>query len=341
MLALGLTTVILLAISMAVNLHLRSFDTRRKTLEESQLARAILRIIADDIRATVQDYDQDLSGIEQLLQQSLANAAQNAAGAAATGDQSVTAGEDDGADAGTDTADATEESTNTEELASAITVPARLGIYGNQYQLQIDVSRLPRYDEYQRMMTQDATTGIVDIPSDIKTITYYVANESTSQPTDSFAALSSDLSTSTDVHEVGHGLVRRQLDRAVAQYALENGLMSAAENAGEVIAPEVASIEFRYFDGVEWRIEWDTEFEQALPMAIEIVMYVQPPTGNTTTATDIPATNQTADEAPQLSYYRLVVPVATGEVPTATGTPDSDTTDSSTTTSSSTTTEGS
>lgn len=36
MLALGLTTVILLAISMAVDLHLRSYDGRRKQLEESQ-----------------------------------------------------------------------------------------------------------------------------------------------------------------------------------------------------------------------------------------------------------------------------------------------------------------
>ena len=54
MLALGLTTVILLAVSMAIDLHLRSFESRRNYLEQSQLAREILNIVANDIRGVVQ-----------------------------------------------------------------------------------------------------------------------------------------------------------------------------------------------------------------------------------------------------------------------------------------------
>ena len=36
-----------------------------------------------------------------------------------------------------------------------------------------------------------------------------------------------------------------------------------------VIAPEVASIAFRYFDGSAWQTSWDAAYLQALPKAIE------------------------------------------------------------------------
>ena len=45
------------------------------------------------------------------------------------------------------------------------------------------------------------------------------------------------------------GLVRRVMDRAVTLYASENGNMQGLQQVAEVIAPEVTSIEFQYFDG--------------------------------------------------------------------------------------------
>ena len=63
MLALSLTAVVLAAISMAIDLHLRLLDSRRGSVERIQLARAVLQIIANDLRATVQR-----SGTEMILQ---------------------------------------------------------------------------------------------------------------------------------------------------------------------------------------------------------------------------------------------------------------------------------
>ncbi|MEX0818155.1 MAG: prepilin-type N-terminal cleavage/methylation domain-containing protein [Pirellulaceae bacterium] len=309
MLALGLTTVILMAISMAVNLHLRSFDTRRKQLEESQLARAILKIIADDIRNTVLQYEQDLSGLEQMMS--------NAAGGAVADSVSGATEVEDTSGALTAELDPSllaESTTASQDLVSSVTLPAKPGIYGNQYQLQLDVSRLPRFDEYQSMLAaSNATLGITDIPSDIKTVTYYVFGGGTPASASGMTATNQDLLTSTDPAVVQRGLVRRQLDRAVSQYALANGLLAATDDVGEVVAAEVASIEFQYFDGIEWRYEWDTEVEGTLPVAIQIVMLLEAPSAGGQNADPLAIGTSTDLEPSGLHYYRLLVPVATGQ----------------------------
>jgi hypothetical protein len=312
MLALGLTTVILLAISMAVDIHLRSFDARQKQLEESQLARAILKIIADDIRNTVLEYEQDLSGLEQMISSALEGAAESGGDSLSGG-----AGEALGESTALPDSELTEEATTaSQDLASSVTLPTKPGIYGNQYQLQLDVSRLPRFDEYQSMLAANsATLGIADIPSDIKTVTYYVLSGDTPPSTSGMTATNQDILTSTDPNVVQRGLVRRQLDRAVSQYALANGLLAGTDDAGEVLAAEVASIEFQYFDGIEWRYEWDTEVEGSLPVAIQIIMLLEAPSMESLTTDQPPIGTATDLELGNLHYYRLLVPVATGQAP--------------------------
>ena len=307
MLALGLTTVILLAVSMMIDLHLRSFDSRREFLEESQLARETLNIIANDIRGVVQDYEQDLSTLDQLVAQS----AEGAIAALGEGEGELGSG-DSGLELDTSELLAGDESVNTMDLAATVSFPTTLGIYGNQYELQIDVSRLPRFDEYQAMLAADRSQGVIDVPSDIKTVTYHVIDPQSAPTAVDIETLSSDISTSTDPEVVGRGLVRRQLDRAVAQHAANNGLLTTSQSAGEVIAPEVVSLEFQYFDGVEWRVEWDTEAEEGLPLAIQIILVMQSQRWqNLNAAPGEPAFDEF--DTSNLNYYRLLVPVATGE----------------------------
>ena len=52
-LSLGLSVLVLMAVGMAINLHLRLLDSGRTKVEEAQLARAILRNIAQDLRNAV------------------------------------------------------------------------------------------------------------------------------------------------------------------------------------------------------------------------------------------------------------------------------------------------
>jgi hypothetical protein len=343
-------------VNMAVDIHLRSLDARRTQLEESQLARSILRMIADDLRGAVQHFEQDTSGIESLLQQSVASAAESlgqaatgaTAGAAsgasiptgdqpnnanlggnASADQSSSSGARGGASAemsrgatsssagganqssfstsssGSSSSTAIPAGQNTEDLATA-TIPPVPGLFGNQFQLQVDVSRLPRVEDYQRYLTPDAATAVVDIPSDVKTVTYFVQ----SMPAGSVAAESQSLADLSDPTANGTGLIRRVLDRSVTLWAMSNGNYTGLQNSGEVVAPEVAAIEFQYFDGTEWLMEWDSEVEKKLPIAVLVIVALRPP-GSEVIA-DAPLSNLTPDTAGNLHLYRMLVHLPAG-----------------------------
>jgi prepilin-type N-terminal cleavage/methylation domain-containing protein len=314
LLALALTVVILGAISMAVDLHLRSFDDRRNYLEQSQLAHAILRIIADDIRSVVQQYEQDMSAASSLIE-AAAGSQTDFGGAASDQDNADTLGGDAGdAMGGELDLDASmtgddllgETSENTSELASNVLIPTQPGIYGNQYQLQLDVSRLPRIDELQGYAMGQMPGELIDIPSDIKTVTYYVMSGESSSGD---SAVTTPLSDIDDPNVVRRGLVRRQLDRAVSQWALESGGMVGLDQAGEVLAEEVVGIEFLYFDGFEFRTEWDTEAEGGLPLAIEVLLMIAP--SGSVPATDVTSLGSMEEPLDTIQYYRLMVHLPT------------------------------
>ena len=50
LLALALSSLVIYSILWAIQLHLRSLDVRRTSIEEAQLARAVMRMISDDLR---------------------------------------------------------------------------------------------------------------------------------------------------------------------------------------------------------------------------------------------------------------------------------------------------
>jgi Tfp pilus assembly protein PilV len=292
MLSMALTAVILVAIGMAIDLHLRMVDSRRSTVENAQVARAILNQIADDLRSTIQQTAGDMSGTAQMVDDVLENSDELASAAAALGVE----------DAIPDTGELSDMST---DIASATSVPTVAGLYGNQYELQIDVSRLPRVDEFQRLLSPDAIYTIQDIPSDVKTVAYYVRDGNRSP------LMLSGLSTGNQIEQAG-GLVRRELDRAVTLYAEENANLSGLQDVGDVIAPEVIAIEFEYFDGLEWLVEWDSELEEGLPMAVRITLMIGDMAED---AVSNPLALSTANLTPELGreVYSLVVRLPTAE----------------------------
>jgi hypothetical protein len=147
------------------------------------------------------------------------------------------------------------------------------GLVGTSYEIQVDVSRLPRLEEYQ-WITDANTANLDDIPSDIKTITYYVQSAGVLggaiDPLDAAVATSADGSAVTSPG----GLVRRILDRAVTGQAMNNGGTLALGQSGELLAPEVVSIEFSYWDGLIWQVSWDSDSMGELPLAIQVTIDV-------------------------------------------------------------------
>jgi prepilin-type N-terminal cleavage/methylation domain-containing protein len=243
--SMAISALVLGLIAYAINSHFYVVEKQRMHVEEVQLARALLNRIAIDIKSAVQYEgvdvnaaldDVSLDGIDGLLG-------------------------DSGVEIPADLGDMATESASYDYQTS---FPVNLGLYGTQNSINFDISRIPRQEEYQTLYSADSINELLDIPSDVKIVSYYVrlGDGSTN-------ASSQDVfNTSSDVP----GLMRRQLSRAITSYAVSNGNTEQLKNSDQLLAPEVVAIEFRYFDGYEWLFDWDSDYYESLPLAVEVLL---------------------------------------------------------------------
>jgi len=205
---------------------------------------------------------------------------------------------------------------STGAATTAETPPAVVGLYGSAYQLQFDVSRLPRVDEY----ANSSPASMVQIPSDIKTLTYYVRNDSSggNATISNFGSFSSSSAQATGSSEPsstgqGRGLMRLEMDRAVSAYSESNGAPSDSYDGAKLLAEEVTSITFRYWNGTEWVSDWNSDEMGGLPLAVEIVMTMADANAATSTA---PAQNFAATTSGSTDpSFRMVVNLPTASLP--------------------------
>jgi prepilin-type N-terminal cleavage/methylation domain-containing protein len=305
MLAVGLSAVVIYLIAGAIDFHLRQLTVRKTRIEEAQLARAILQRMADDLRAVVVDRPVDFSSVGQL------------ASALAPGGS----GQSDGGSGGDEAP--TDGSSPASDLVDSSLLPATPGVYGNTYELQVDISRIPRYEEY-ALVQESADPAMLQSLSDVKTVSYLMLG----QPGMTGAPLarsnaSSYTSNLTNTRSLGlppdqlwQGLGRRVLDRAATRFAMNNADYSFLEAQTELFAPEVLLVQFRYFDGLQWLTEWDTEQYGGIPLAVELVLVLQ---ANDATSSDLSLNERSASQQDVLGQfdpehvYRLVVQLPAAE----------------------------
>lgn len=301
-LALGLTSLVLVAVAMAIDIHLRMVDVNRTGVEEAQLARTLLDRMADDLRNAVLYKPVD---VDKLVGQ-VVSQMESAVGGSVEGpsDEATAAlkeflGEELGGAEGSET-DATSDSA---ESTVYQTVP---GLYGNGYQLQVDTSRLPRGDELQALFSAQSSM-VTNVAADVKTVVYYVlGGQVGGQVGGSAYALGAS--------GTGNGLVRLEYDRAAMAWAAAQGQLIEMEQDAEPIAPEVAAIEFLYYDGTTSVEEWDSSERGGLPVAVEIALGIIPARKrNDTESTSLLSGTQPslAENSDLLVFRRMVyLPVA-------------------------------
>ena len=333
MLSLALSGVVMVVISMAIDLHLRTLERGRADVERAQLARALLRHIARDLQSTVWYEPIDLNGIQNLaistdaadlldavdsVQGDDANQGDDSTADGGTGGGAESAGSGDpggmagggsddlgsdllGGDDLTGDLGLTEESGVTEnnaDIAGSIEPTSVPGLFGNQYELQVDISRLPRADDYDAASSDPSATGVVDVPSDVKTVAYFLqtSEEATSDEVLPGAAFSGIA-----------GLARREQDRAITSWSAQDGSLDTADHSGTLLAPEVNRLEFRFFDGMSWYTEWDSEQMESLPAAVEITIGIDPAFGADPATLDARTAMDVALEESEENVYRMVV----------------------------------
>jgi prepilin-type N-terminal cleavage/methylation domain-containing protein len=295
MLSLALIVVATALIGSLMQLYASSFATRGDDIRRAQLARSILTLIAEDIRSVVVEQEYDPSVLEQLLGASSGGGESTEDPAASTSGLASEEVGGEGMSAGTD-------------LAMTATASLPPGIYGTQFQLMVDVSRVPRPDEYIRLQQSMIDNTLTDIPGDMKTVTYYVQAATTQGVEDAMAAFGSG----TENAGFNSGLVRRQLDRAITSYAEEMGDTQRLLRTGDIVAPEVISLEFAFFDGTQWLTQWDSS-TQSLPWLVQISLAMQSATGARKGKLEPGIQINTLGLADRLNYgveiYQLVVAI--------------------------------
>ena len=309
--ALALTVVVLGAIAMILNTHLRMLDVRRTDVEEAQLARAILQRIAGDLRSAVSYEKPDMAVFEKMLPKEDGGGRQGGTGGGGEAGGTVEGGteSDTGTESSTGTGTTDEESDLS--LATTAVVLDQPGLYGTQYELQVDISRVPRPDEYYSLLSPEGFMSLRDIPSDIKTVAYYL------QGADVMSGASGGLE-----QDAGRpGLVRRELDRRVTLFANQNGTAEPLLRRGELMAPEVVAMEFYYFDGLQWLTQWDSQSMGGLPLAVEVVLAIAPSSTEDELLGILPPGTLTAGALPEdVMIFRTVVRIPTARIPETTST---------------------
>jgi type II secretory pathway pseudopilin PulG len=354
-LALAIAIVVLYGVNMGVSVVLRAVDDARRHAEHAQLARALLQIVADDLRGVVFTPQRDIESLLPALPRGALGALGGSSGQSRSGGSGGSSGGGSGSNSGSgsggslggtsggasgggsssgrsggssgrsgsggtgsgstgsgstsglgmsstgdgDLPAAEGESTESESQSDSGSVPAVAGLYGSQYELQIDISRLPRLES----SWQTDPDGIAHPASaEIRSVNYYLAGGAAAAPgaTTSNAAFASSASVGAL-----SGLVRRELNRASALYAATAGTAIDAARYDRVLAPEVVLLEFRYFDGTTWLTQWDSSTQGGLPVAVEIVLGLVRP--GSLTAEGSSSGAGIALEAEDIRFYRRVV----------------------------------
>ncbi|HMC11904.1 MAG TPA: hypothetical protein VKH44_11460, partial [Pirellulaceae bacterium] len=170
----------------------------------------------------------------------------------------------------------TQSGTSTTTSDSETTAAPVVQLIGSATELRFDISRLPRVDQYKGIMASGGELSAVDLPSDVKTIAYFIRSESSAESyRDNPHAVGGEASTDG----FGRGLMRTEMDRAVTTYAESGGGAASIYDSAQLLAEEVVGLGFEYFDGTDFLTEWDSTASGGLPRAIRIWLSIKPTYG--------------------------------------------------------------
>ena len=280
-LTMSLAVVIAGLVAGAVRTYVVEMDTRELEIRRVMLASAVLDRIETDLRAALHPPAADAKTLDGFLQTSLGVEA----------DASFDPDADFGA-AGLNLATIEADAAPAPAIAPGGTL--RPGMLGTETVIRFDVSHVPRIEDSLGVQFS-AGADLVDPPSDIKTIGYLI--QSPGDPygvADPLADVRAQLAVAPEASPVGGGrdspggLVRRRLDRVATGFALGGGGMSSLAATGQIIAPEVVSIAWAYWDGTVWSNTWDSDELETLPRAVRVTIGVRPP-GSSGSAGDVDA----------------------------------------------------
>ena len=283
-LALGLASLLLAALYTALQMHWSSSALGHVEMERSQVARALFRRIETDIRSVVFRDSALTSSTDSGSSSSSGGTSSGSTGdstgtSGSTGSSGSTSGGSGGTSgtsgaSGSTTGDSSSGTTGSSSGTTTTTEnysTQKTGLYGDSQSLILHVSlpsRAPSLGAASGAAATENSAGYVG--SDMQSIAYFLAGSSSTMAQQLSGSLTSPLGQST-------GLARLQGDRMAMQAADASGDLTSMAAGAKLLAPEVASVQFEYFDGVTWTTTWDSGTSNSIPNAIRITIDFSPP----------------------------------------------------------------
>ncbi len=302
-LALGLSSLLMAAIYRALQMHWSYSLVGQVEMERTQVARALFRRIEIDLRSVIfrsaplsSTTDSSTTGASSSSGSSTSSTGSSAASGVGQGSNASTGSSGAGtastgstaAGSSSSSTGSTTDSTTTEDAYST----QKSGLFGEADSLIVHVCLPSRLSSGMSAVTsQSTTTGTTVTPSDLQSVAYFLAGSSSSVAQHFAEALTSAAITRPG-QQLG-GLARVQADRMAMQAASDSGDMSSMSGNVKLLAPEVSSIQFEFFDGVSWTSTWDSGTSTSLPNAVRVTIDFHPPDTSRTGWFSRPASQST------------------------------------------------
>jgi prepilin-type N-terminal cleavage/methylation domain-containing protein len=272
LLAAAIGVLLMAGLYTALNLALSHAQAGRDKVEQSTIARSLFRRINNDVQTELAAYRPSPSA-------SGGGMGGGASGAAGAGGQSSGTGAQSGGTSSTTQGGSSSSSSSSNVSGLGGTFQFNQGVQGDNSMLVLYVSRVPTE------LDPSWNGDVVPIVSDLRRITYWRSSG---------------------------GLSRQEIKIATSDDDAVSGLPTdLPDDPSLVLAPEVQSVTFQYFDGTNWQDSWDGtqtpssggKYPQGPPVAIAVTIELA-----------IPGTSTESGD-PKRKTYRHVI-----AIPTANGT---------------------
>jgi prepilin-type N-terminal cleavage/methylation domain-containing protein len=267
-LALSVGVLLLAALYVAVDVQLKHARAGRAIVEQATLARSLLVRVEADAAAAATLIDPER--FRSPSNSSGGSSGQTGSGSSATTATSASSGTAAGSAGSTGSSGSSTSGTSSSGgsvATDAVTLP--LSVQGDSSTLHLFITRLPR-----EAIPADPTVA-PQVVSDLRRVSWWMA---------------------------GGGLARQEVAVATSQDALQNLPPGVPDEDAHVLAPEVKSVQFQYFDGSSWQDSWDCTTAGAdgvtpigPPQAVAVTLEIA-----------VPQEGAKADDAPTKRYRHVV-----------------------------------
>ena len=268
-LAVGLSTLLILCIASAIDLYRRMTTAATDDMSETRLVRAVFAKLEVDLRDVVPP---------QPIAATATTTAGSSSGSSSSGSSSGSkSGSSSGSSSSSSSSSSSTQSAQGTDPLQYVYSRSVFGLYGDANSLVLNTLTphpLPLAAQQQtgaQSASQTSSAGpsqIAGVHGDMKVVAYFVLGG----PQSPILAAGGSGQMTPDGKEITAGLARVEGERTAIGYAIETGSTSSLR--ARVVAPEIESIGFRYFDGTTWQTSWSGATLQSLPQAVEITISV-------------------------------------------------------------------